>query len=204
MSTEHEDFVHLTIQAKDGLSAPITEVVRYDQFVRQLFKADTEAMMALHIAVGLVGEAGELEETYYNDREHYVEELGDLEFYMQAARSHYGISREELLGHRFSPAWEGNTKAYRLLVAVAEFSDVVKREYVYRKPRDRKAVVSALGKIEAAIDYAYDLTIPYAPRSEVLQSNADKLCKRYVEFRYTDQAAIARADKSSSPSQEKD
>jgi hypothetical protein len=157
-------------------------------------------MMALHIAVGLTGEAGELEETEYGNRKHYVEELGDLEFYMQAARSHYGISRAELLNYKTSRWGEGMTKSCRLLIAVAEFSDVVKREYVYRKSRDRDAAMRALGKIESAIDYAYELILPYAPRSEVLQANADKLCKRYVELRYTDQAAIARADKSSSPS----
>jgi len=111
---------------------PVRETIRYDQFVRQLFKADTEQVMAIHAALGVCGEAGELgdaikkEYIYGKPRnlKHVVEELGDLEFYMQAVRNHYGIDR----------------------------------------------------------DY-------------VLQCNAEKLSERYVGLKYTDAAAIARADK---------
>lgn len=109
--------------------------VRYDDFVRQLFKADTEPMMALHAALGCAGEAGELadaikKEYIYGkvrDRENIVEELGDLRFYMQAVMNHYGI-----------------------------------------------------------------------PESELLQANGNKLAKRYNGLRYSDAAAIARADKAAS------
>ena len=60
---------------------------------------------ALHAAVGVSGEAGELLDAvkkwiFYNkdvDRNNVVEELGDLEFYMEAIRSKMGISREETL-----------------------------------------------------------------------------------------------------------
>ena len=107
-------------------------LVRYDDFVRQLFKADTEPMMALHAALGCAGEAGELadaikREYIYGkarDRENIVEELGDLRFYMQAVMNHYGIAE-----------------------------------------------------------------------SEILQANGDKLAKRYNGLRYSDSAAINRADK---------
>jgi NTP pyrophosphatase (non-canonical NTP hydrolase) len=62
---------------------------------------------ALHAAVGVSGEAGELLDAvkkwiFYNkdvDRNNVVEELGDLEFYMEAIRSKMGISREETLKH---------------------------------------------------------------------------------------------------------
>lgn len=121
--------------APDDPDAPDQDshnLVRYDDFVRQLFKADTEPMMALHAALGCAGEAGELadaikKEYIYGkvrDRENIVEELGDLRFYMQAVMNHYGISE-----------------------------------------------------------------------SEVLQANGDKLAKRYNGLRYSDAAAINRADK---------
>jgi NTP pyrophosphatase (non-canonical NTP hydrolase) len=111
---------------------PVREVVRYDQFVKNLFKGDTEKVMALHAALGVCGEAGELgdaikkEYIYGKPRDlvNIVEELGDLEFYLQQVRNHYGIDREY-----------------------------------------------------------------------VLQCNAEKLSKRYVGLKYTDAAAIARADK---------
>ena len=108
------------------------EPVRYDQFVLQLFKADTAPAMLNHAAMGVAGEAGELidaikKHTVYNkslDRENIIEELGDLRFYIQAMQNVLGITE-----------------------------------------------------------------------SDVLQYNADKLSKRYRGLKYSDQAAIDRADK---------
>ncbi len=62
-------------------------------------------MDVLHATVGISGEAGELldaikKHVFYNktiDRDNVIEELGDLEFYMQALRASLGITREETL-----------------------------------------------------------------------------------------------------------
>lgn len=59
----------------------------------------------LHMAVGISGEAGELldavkKKTIYQkplDRNNVVEELGDLEFYMEGLRQSLGITRQETL-----------------------------------------------------------------------------------------------------------
>lgn len=83
----------------------VSEVIRYDEFVRLLFKQMSEPLMALHIGVGVCGEAGELadaikKEYVYNkprDLVNIIEELGDLRFYMQAAMNHYKISAQEVL-----------------------------------------------------------------------------------------------------------
>ena len=64
-----------------------------------------EKVDAWHAATGAVGEAGELidavkKHVIYNkpvDRENVVEELGDLEFYMEQIRQNLGITREETL-----------------------------------------------------------------------------------------------------------
>lgn len=61
----------------------------------------------LHMAVGVSGEAGELldavkKSTIYQkplDRANVIEELGDLEFYMEGLRASLGITREETLRH---------------------------------------------------------------------------------------------------------
>lgn len=61
----------------------------------------------LHMAVGVSGEAGELldavkKSTVYQkplDRANVIEELGDLEFYMEGLRASLGITREETLRH---------------------------------------------------------------------------------------------------------
>lgn len=59
----------------------------------------------LHMAVGISGEAGELldavkKAAIYNkpiDRENVIEELGDLEFYMEGLRQGLNIAREETI-----------------------------------------------------------------------------------------------------------
>lgn len=59
----------------------------------------------IHAIMGISGEAGELldavkKATIYDkplDRDNVVEELGDLEFYMEQLRQRLGITREETL-----------------------------------------------------------------------------------------------------------
>ena len=108
------------------------DMVRYDQFVLQLFKAGTAQEMIVHAALGVAGEAGELVDGVKKswiygkplDRANIIEELGDLRFYVQALQNILGITE-----------------------------------------------------------------------SDILQANADKLSKRYRGLRYSDKAAIDRADK---------
>jgi NTP pyrophosphatase (non-canonical NTP hydrolase) len=74
-----------------------------------------------------------------------------------------------------------------------EFVDAVKRELVYGKPLDRKNIVEELGDLRfymQAAQILYGIT-----DQEVLQANADKLAARYVGLKYSDKAAIDRADK---------
>ena len=60
---------------------------------------------ALHMAVRISGESGALldcikKHTMYNkpiDRENLVEELGDIEFYLEGLRQVFGVTREEVL-----------------------------------------------------------------------------------------------------------
>lgn len=60
---------------------------------------------ALHMAVGVSGEAGELLDAVKKaaiyrkpiDLENVIEELGDLEFFMEGLRQAYGISRKVTL-----------------------------------------------------------------------------------------------------------
>lgn len=64
-----------------------------------------EQLNKIHCAIGVSGEAGELldaikKEVVYNraiDRTNIVEELGDLEFYMDGLRRAYGITRDETI-----------------------------------------------------------------------------------------------------------
>ena len=89
LNTLHADMVRSL--AKDG-QLILTSLTR-------------ETMHRLHMAVGVAGEAGELldaikKEAVYNkplDVENVIEELGDLEFYMEGLRQSLGLTREQIL-----------------------------------------------------------------------------------------------------------
>ena len=63
-----------------------------------------------HMATGIAGESGEIidaikKHVAYNkplDRENVIEELGDIEFYMQGLRDALSITREETLEHNYT------------------------------------------------------------------------------------------------------
>lgn len=93
-----------------------------------LIKAELTPIDAdlLHMGVGVSGEAGELldaikKATIYRkplDLENVIEELGDLEFYMERIRQIIGVSREEILkrnvaklGKRYSSGKYSNDQA---------------------------------------------------------------------------------------------
>lgn len=66
---------------------------------------DRVQMHRLHMAVGIAGEAGELLDAIKKvaiyqkeiDRDNVIEELGDLEFYMEGLRASLGITREQTI-----------------------------------------------------------------------------------------------------------
>jgi len=71
---------------------------------------DANEAHLIHMVLGISGEAGELldavkKSAIYKktlDRPNVIEELGDLEFYMQGLRSALGITREDTLRHNIS------------------------------------------------------------------------------------------------------
>jgi NTP pyrophosphatase (non-canonical NTP hydrolase) len=79
---------------------------RYAAFVERLVVNKSQGLDGLmHAAVGVAGEAGEILDAVkkvwvYNkplDRENLVEELGDIEFYLQQLRNLLGVTREETI-----------------------------------------------------------------------------------------------------------
>lgn len=74
-----------------------------------------------------------------------------------------------------------------------ELADAIKKEQIYGKPEDRENIIEELGDLAfymQATMNQYGIT-----PQEVYQGNADKLAKRYVGLKYSDKAAIDRADK---------
>jgi NTP pyrophosphatase (non-canonical NTP hydrolase) len=88
---------------QEGSVAPVP--VRYDKFVQQLYKVETEKDMMMHAALGICGEAGELADAIKKryvygkplDIANVIEELGDLRFYMEAVMNLLGIGDQEVL-----------------------------------------------------------------------------------------------------------
>jgi len=82
-------------------------LIRYDDFVRALFKKDTHDMMVVHAALGLASEAGEAADAvkkavFYEqpiDLGNLIEEIGDIRFYLQALMNKYHISEQQVLQH---------------------------------------------------------------------------------------------------------
>lgn len=75
-----------------------------------------------------------------------------------------------------------------------ELLDGVKKAVIYRKPLDRENIVEELGDLEFYLEglrQGCGIT-----REETIEANIKKLGKRYEAFKYSDQAAQTRADKS--------
>jgi NTP pyrophosphatase (non-canonical NTP hydrolase) len=83
----------------------------YHEFVERLFAKRCDGLDGiLHAAIGIAGEGGELldsvKKTWVYDKpldeDNLIEELGDLEFYMQALRTRLGVSRQYVLNRNMA------------------------------------------------------------------------------------------------------
>jgi hypothetical protein len=174
--------IFVSVAKEPGLSTSERESIRYDIFVQKLLKPLPEQLNALHIAVGLAGEFCEYLDA---DEDNIIEELGDIEFYLQAAHLHYGTVHSECLG-----VMDSRPPLYQ---AIGNLVDLIKKEYIYNKPRDLHTIQVALGEVQTALVLNYNYLD--TTRQEILQANALKLEKRYAGLYYSDEAAQARADK---------
>ncbi|USM11563.1 nucleoside triphosphate pyrophosphohydrolase [Citromicrobium phage vB_CbaS-RXM] len=182
--------------------------ITHPELVRALAKpgaAIAESMTAqsadlLHHAVGVSGECGELLEalTAYPigiDRVNLVEELGDLEFYLEGFRQNLGIERaatvtandNEVMGYGVF------TTTAHLAVSASKLLDLAKKVVIYEKEVVCAPFVIELQKFERllnAIRFYLDIT-----REETIEGNIAKLQVRYAAGSYSNQQAQTRADK---------
>lgn len=179
--------IFVSVSKEPGISTAERENIRYDDFVRKLLKPLPENLNACHIAMGLAGELCELAGTNVDE----FEEYGDFEFYLQALLNHYSLVESSC------PIPNPDTVIVDLNTFVqytGELIDAVKREYIYEKPRELNRIITAIGYIYTFLYHEYNGM--GTSRAEILQANAIKLEKRYAGLYYSDEAAIARADKS--------
>lgn len=79
----------------------------------------------IHLQMGISGEAGEITDTIkkhvvYNqalDLENLIEELGDLEFYLEGLRQELNLSRLEILEHNITKLSKRYGESYSDLAA---------------------------------------------------------------------------------------
>lgn len=101
MTTEQKHAEIVRTRCKDGAD------VGNSWFMRPEFSS-VIAVELLHAAIGIGSESGEIQDTIKKvciygqplegkHHENLIEELGDLEFYMQELRSLIGVTREETL-----------------------------------------------------------------------------------------------------------
>jgi hypothetical protein len=173
--------------------------MNFEQMVAKLAKPGDDILVTLtgnkahvfHMTSCLMGEAGELLDADPSDRDNIVEELGDLEFYMQGARTGLGIRYEEI------PASIHDSDVFNvdgIMIATCDLFDACKKWIIYNQDINREKVLSAMARYEGFMnDYRGALGVT---RDEVIAGNMAKLAKRYgANYEYTDAAAKARADK---------
>lgn len=99
--------------AGDGETPPATEVIRYDDFVKGLAKPQSLEKMKTHAMLGVCSEAGELASAFKDEiayekthtkegiliRDAIIEELGDLQWFMQLTMQLYDITPTEVFQH---------------------------------------------------------------------------------------------------------
>lgn len=76
---------------------------------------------------------------------------------------------------------------------VGELIDTAKKSWIYNAPLNIENVIEELGDIEFYLEGFRQ--IHRLPREHVLEVNYRKLRQRYKNFKYSDEAARARADK---------
>lgn len=157
-----------------------------------------------HAATGISGEAGEITEALFSfelsdrtelDLENLIEEMGDMEFYLQQLRTNVGITREFLYEQRFDFYQSDQPMVVAALInmAASQILDQVKKHVVYNKPLDRDALTVALFRMECQLIIMRSLS--GVKLETVLDQNIAKLSVRYAGMKYTDADAQNRADK---------
>lgn len=146
-----------------------------------------ERMNLLHMAVGVSGEAAELLSASDVDYENMLEELGDLEYYIEGLRQAVGV---EYVNTGLMVHPKGRVPLAR---AAGEVLDQVKKHVIYNKPLDMVAFNAALYALEQGMVAARNFA--RATRDQCLAANIAKLAVRYEGLVYSDQAAQNRADK---------
>lgn len=189
----------MTLVSTHGITGENVTALTYHGFVNYKAKPGQDILSSLtpekchllHMAIGVVGEVGELFEAEFG--KHILEECGDIEFFLQGMTLNgSGIGSYE---YHESPRVKivGETAIKdRMVVAAANLMDVIKKHAIYNKPLDFEKANHEWHILHNLLDTIY--AGRKWNRQMVIAANVDKLNKRY-EKQYSDAEAQQRADK---------
>lgn len=156
----------------------------------------------MHMAIGISGEVAELcsclkrdiikldpSEDGIIDSQNLIEELGDLEFYIEGYYQGIFGNHEK---RRRSARPPGN-ELVGLVIEAGELLDITKKAALYCKPLEAEKALKCLENIHgfmAGIYARHSIAHEFA-----LGCNIEKLQKRYNKGKFTNQSAQERADK---------
>ena len=106
----------------------------------------------------------------------------------------YSLFNRRLMKGMATPNDELHHAATGIAGEAGEILDITKKVWVYNKPLDIDHLIEELGDLRFYIQAT--MMLYGISEQEVLQQNANKLSIRYKSLRYSDDAAIGRADKS--------
>lgn len=184
--------------------------ITHPELVKALAKPGADIAVSLmpqaadlwHHATGVAGECGELLEALIHgpqelDRINLIEELGDLEFYMEGMRQNIRITRQEVFAEDYYDpslvAYDPFQSAVLLTIVGAHLLDLAKKVAIYNKDvarEDFKRLMAAFETHLFCIRASLNIT-----REETIAGNIAKLQVRYSSGSYSNQQAQVRADK---------
>lgn len=184
--------------------------IDFSEMVRSLAKPGADIIASLtpenahnlHMAVGISGEAGELLDAIYagSGTPDIIEELGDIEFYMEGLRQMIQVTRVQTIeATRPGPyAFHSPREAAAgVCSGAAALLDAVKKAAIYCKVVDVNMVINAMSDIELHLTaIRHNVGIQ---RDQTIEANIYKLAlgpkARYKSGKYSNEQAQARADK---------
>ena len=134
----------------------------------------------LHSAIGMVTEAAELDSA--PDRKNYLEEMGDIMWYVALGCHYLGISLDE------AEEMATNPDDHPVMIA-AGFISVLKKQIFYGKQPDRREQTALLGDMITTL--RGHATAEGVSLDWVMEQNIAKLQKRYPD-KFTEDRAINR------------